>query len=81
MSKKYPIDQSPFYCLRSKKKLAELLGISSVSKLQKLSSDDFYKEVVNDGKKFTPPVGVLRYQPFQGADLALRLASSRAVET
>ena len=61
MSKKYPIDQSPFYCLRSKKKLAELLGISSVSKLQKLSSDDFYKEVVNDGKKFTPPVGVLRY--------------------
>jgi hypothetical protein len=45
----YPLDQSPFYCLRTKRKLAKLLGIS-INKMTDLTqSDQLYTEI--EGKR------------------------------
>lgn len=59
MNKKYAIDQSPFYCLRSKKKLLEILRLTE-EKLMILTGDDFFNEVKKNGLTFTPPVKRLR---------------------
>jgi len=61
MNNIYPKDQSPFYCLRSKKDLLQLLGFSNEEKLLKLTGDDFFIEVKKNGLTFTPPVKKLRH--------------------
>ena len=60
MNKKYPIDQSPYYCLRSKERLAEILWVKSVTTLIELTGDNFYYEIDKKGKVFTPPIKGLR---------------------
>jgi retron-type reverse transcriptase len=41
----YPLDQSPFYCLHSKKKLAGILYVSTVQLSKLLSKDNLYQEI------------------------------------
>ena len=59
INKTYPLHQSPFYKLRSKKKLSSLLGIST-KLLFELSRDENYRVFTKDGRKIQEPLGVLK---------------------
>jgi retron-type reverse transcriptase len=51
-SEGYPLDQSPLYCLQSKKKLASILYVSTVELSRLLSKDKLYQELdINKGSK------------------------------
>lgn len=60
MSKCYPLNQSPFFRLRNKTKLAEVLQLRGAGALLQLVTNGKYTTVKKGGKIFTPPVGSLR---------------------
>ncbi|WP_395373715.1 reverse transcriptase family protein [Marinicella sp. W31] len=58
--KKYDLCNSPFYKLRSSKKLCEILGIKSEKKLRDIINKNLYREK-NDGKRiYYIPINSLR---------------------
>lgn len=57
--KKYPLHQSPFYKLTTKKKLSELLNVS-IDDLSTLQSNDYFKVFMQEDREIQEPRGKLR---------------------
>lgn len=55
--KSYPLHQSPFYKLSSKKKLASLLNISQ-KELIRLTDHSNYRLFINNGREIQEPIGI-----------------------
>ncbi|MFV8925729.1 reverse transcriptase family protein [Serratia fonticola] len=59
-SKLYPLNQSPLFKLKSKKKLLEIIGLSK-AQADKLMLDSAYKEFENDaGRRIQEPIAQLK---------------------
>lgn len=60
LPKFYPLNQSPFFKLKTRKKLLEIIGLSK-SQVDKLMLDSAYKEFVNDtGRTIQEPIAQLK---------------------